>query len=252
MKVLHVIATPRGIESNTLRVSSALLATLQETSPDLTLEEVDLFNHDLPALAGDNIEAKYTLMMGQPIDRTHAESWGQIERLIQRFLAADVIVISTPMWNLSIPYALKYYIDCLIQPGYVFNYNEMGQAVPLVHGKRMIVVTSRGGDYSPGGPMEAYDFQEPYLRSIFGFIGIYDIEFINAQPMDITPELRVAATAAAIARGNALVQGVGSPEPDEEIILANPVGLKPQPIEAVIDLTSSADVTANSIADAEL
>ena len=247
MKVLHVIATPRGIESNTLRVSSALLATLQETSPDLTLEEVDLFNHDLPALAGDNIEAKYTLMMGQPIDRTHAESWGQIERLIERFLAADVIIISTPMWNLSIPYALKYYIDCLIQPGYVFTYNEMGQAVPLVHGKRMVVVTSRGGDYSPGGPMEAYDFQEPYLRSIFGFIGVYDIEFINAQPMDITPDLRVAATAAAIARGNELIDGMGGATDNSAITLPNPAGLKPQPIEATIDITAGA--TADLAAD---
>ena len=48
----------------------------------------------------------------------------------------------------------------------------------------MVVITSRGGDYSPGTPFNSHDFQEPYLRAVFGFVGISDIVFINAQPMD--------------------------------------------------------------------
>ena len=230
MKLLHVIATPRGLESNTLKVSRAFEDALREAHPDLSVDVVDLFNQDLPAIAGDNIEAKYTLMVGQPIDPNHAESWGQIEMLIEHFLSADAYLISTPMWNLSIPYALKYYIDCIIQPGYVFRYNEQGQAVPLVHGKKMVVVTSRGGAYAAPSPMSAYDFQEPYLRSIFGFIGITDLEFIHAEPMDITPELRLLGTQSAIDRAREVATSTvgglasvsGSP--------ANPVGLKPQPI----------------------
>jgi len=229
MKLLHVIATPRGSQSNTLTVSRAFEDALRETHPDLTVDVVDLFNHDLPAIAGDNIEAKYTLMIGQPIDPNHAESWGQIEMLIQHFLSADAYLISTPMWNLSIPYALKYYIDCIIQPGYVFRYNEMGQAVPLVHGKKMVVVSSRGGAYSAPSPMSAYDFQEPYLRAIFGFVGVTDMEFIHAEPMDVTPELRALGTQAAIERAREIaarddwsVASIG--------IDAHPAGLKPQPI----------------------
>jgi FMN-dependent NADH-azoreductase len=204
VKLLHIIATPRGQKSNTLRVSEAFVDRLRARRKDVSVEVVDLYNHDLPAIAGDNIETKYTLMVGQPIDKSHADSWRQIEALIQRFVAADAYVISSPMWNLSIPYALKYYIDCIVQPGYAFKYDETGKLVPLVVGKKMVVVTSRGGDYGPGSPMHAYDFQEPYLRAIFGVIGITNIEFVNAQPMDIGPAARDAALSASIERARSL------------------------------------------------
>jgi FMN-dependent NADH-azoreductase len=233
VKLLHVIATPRGEQSNGLRVSDAFLESLRTHHSDVTVDVVDLYNHDLPSIAGDNIKAKYTLMMGQPIDKNHAESWRQIELLIEHFLPADAYMITTPMWNLSIPYALKYYIDCIIQPGYVFKYNEMGQAVPLVLGKKMICVSSRGGDYAAGGPMHAYDFQEPYLRAIFGFIGITDLEFIYAQPMDITPALREVAMEAAIEQARDLAS-----RPEWALATGqdqgpSPVGLKPQPITEI-------------------
>ena len=68
--------------------------------------------------------------------------------------------------------------------------------VPLVTGKKMVCVTSRGGDFGPSSPLHSYDFQEPYLRAIFGFIGITDIEFVNAQPVDVS-QLREAALAVA-------------------------------------------------------
>jgi FMN-dependent NADH-azoreductase len=207
MRVLHIVATPREQKSNTLRIADAFLESLRATCPQLSVDVVDLYHHDLPAVAGVNIDVKYTLMVGQPIDKNHLESWQQIERLIEHFLLADVYVISTPMWNLSIPYALKYYIDCLIQPGYVFRYNEQGHPVPLVLGKRMICVTSRGGDYSPDSPLHAFDFQEPYLRAIFGFIGITDVHFINAQPMDQTAALQEAAVAASMTQARQLAAG---------------------------------------------
>ncbi len=73
----------------------------------------------------------------------------------------------------------------------------------------MVCATSYGGDYSPGSPMHAYNFHEPYLRSIFGFVGVTDVEFISAQPMDITPDLREKATTAAIARAAALARSPG-------------------------------------------
>ena len=92
------------------------------------------------------------------------------------------------MWNFSIPYKLKHYIDIIIQPKYLFRYTEKGPE-GLVKGKKMVVVSSRGGDYSAGG-MRQYDMQEPYLRAIFGFVGITDITFINAQPMDMGPDLQ--------------------------------------------------------------
>ncbi len=211
MKLLHIIATPRPTESRTLRVSQAFLEGLEAKYADLTVDELDLFTQDLPAYAGDNIEAKYSLMVGQPIDKAHQASWQHIERAIQHFLAMDVYLVSTPMWNFTIPYVLKYYIDSIVQPGYLYKYNEQGQPVGLTLGKKMVCITSRGGDYRAPSPLAEYDYQEPYLRTIFGFIGITDIQFIHAQPMDITPEWRTAALTAAIEEAHTLAANFAWP-----------------------------------------
>lgn len=208
MRILHIVASPRGADSNTLRVSASLLDALTAANPGAEVETLNLFSDELPAVAGDNIESKYSLMARRPLDPSHAESWKAIEATIQQFLAADTIVISTPMWNFNVPYALKYYIDAVVQPGYLFTYNDQGVPVGLVEGKRMICVTSRGGDYSVAH-MQPYDFQEPYLRAIFGFVGIRDIQFINAQPMDVSPDLREAAVAAAVASIGTVAETAG-------------------------------------------
>ncbi|MGB8644251.1 MAG: NAD(P)H-dependent oxidoreductase [Anaerolineae bacterium] len=227
MKLLHIVATPRNHTSHTRRVSDAFLAYARAKHPDLNVEVVDLFNQDLPSIAGENIESKYELMYGQKIDKRHEESWKQIELQIEHFLSADLYLITTPMWNFGIPYALKFYIDAIVQPGYLFKYNEMGQAIGLVAGRKMICVTSRGGDYSAGTPFHAYDFQEPYLRAIFGFVGITDMQFVNAQPMDVTTELREVATAAAIEQAKRIVDTMDwsvKPAAEKE----NPLTLKPR------------------------
>lgn len=96
------------------------------------------------------------------------------------------------MWNFSVPYVLKHYIDAIVQPRYLFAYNAAGIPIPLVHDKRMICVTTHGGDYSPD-VMHAYDMQESYLRQIFGFVDITGVRFVHAQPVDLAPELRAQA-----------------------------------------------------------
>jgi FMN-dependent NADH-azoreductase len=229
MKLLHIIATPRENESNTMKISNVLIDELRAKHPDLKIDTIDLFNQDLPSVAGDNIESKYTLTIGQPIDKQHQASWQQIELLIKHFLSADIYLITSPMWNFSIPYVLKYYIDAVVQPRYLYKYNEQGQPVGLTLGKKMVVVTSRGGDYSANSPFHAYDFQEPYLRAIFGFIGITDIQFINAQPMDITPAWREAAMNAALQAAKVCVANTDWTDQLIYAVVENPAGLKPQP-----------------------
>lgn len=192
------MSTPRGLASNTGRVSSALLEALCEHHDDIDLQTLDLFSADLPAVAGSNIEAKYALMTGQAVPEDGKKSWREIEKTIETFLAADIYVITVPMWNFGIPYALKYYIDAIVQPGYLFKYDETGQPVGLVHGKRMVVVSSHGADYSTGY-LATLDFVESYLRAIFTFVGITDITFFNVQPMDIGLDMRNAAVKQALA-----------------------------------------------------
>jgi FMN-dependent NADH-azoreductase len=232
VRVLHIIATPREVTSNTLVIAEAFLEGLRETCPGTTVDVIDLYSDDLPALAGGNIEVKYTLMAGRPIDKNHEESWREIERLIEHFMLADVLVVSTPMWNFGIPYALKYYIDCIVQPGYLFRYTEDGRPEPLVHGKRLVCITSRGGDYSPQSPLHAFDFLEPYLRTIFSFVGISEMYFVNAQPMDISPGLREEAMERALAQIRGLLaETEWSIRPVDEHT-QNPVALKPRSLAA--------------------
>jgi FMN-dependent NADH-azoreductase len=230
MKLLHILATPRHDHSNTLRVSKAFLESMVVRYPDLEVDEFNLFHRELPAVAGTNIEAKYNLMVGQPVDKLHQESWKQIEDQIAHFLSADIYLISTPMWNFGIPYPLKFYIDAIFQPGYLFRYNELGYPVPLVLGKKMLCITSRGSDYTENSPYHAYDFVEPYLRTAFGFVGITDMTFINAQPMDISSQLRDIAMAKAIAEAHHLADDYDWRMDSTVTPMVNLPDLKPAPL----------------------
>jgi FMN-dependent NADH-azoreductase len=232
MNLLHIVATPRSHESNTVRVSNALIEELYSKYDNLSVKVLDLFKADLPAVAGENIESKYKLMTGQELDSHHKTSWDAIEANINRFLEADVYLLSVPMWNFGVPYALKYYIDAIVQPGYLFRYNQQGFPEGLVTGKRMIVVTTSGADYSANSPLHSLDFVEPYLRTIFNFIGITDIHFISAQPMDVSPAIRRSATIKAIEEARLFVRNEwDTAQPGVPVEF--PDGVKPKPLGSV-------------------
>lgn len=99
----------------------------------------------------------------------------------------------------------------------------------------MIVVTSRGGDYSPNGYLYSLDFVEPYLRTIFNFVGIADIHFINAQPMDISAASRRAALLKAIAEARALVASNHWDFHEPVATIDFPEGVKPPPLVEPLD-----------------
>lgn len=181
-KILHIIATPRGADSRTLKVSNFFIKSLKAKYPNCLIDELNLFQEEIPNLTVKMIDGKYALLGGNDLSGKLKDSWKEIVSTIERFLSADAYVISTPMWNFGIPYLLKQYIDIIVQPKYLFKYTSEGPE-GLLKGKKMAVITSRGGDYS-SGDFKKFDLQEPYLRTVFGFIGITDVSFINAQPMD--------------------------------------------------------------------
>ncbi|MBF0532535.1 MAG: NAD(P)H-dependent oxidoreductase [Candidatus Omnitrophica bacterium] len=184
-KLLHIIATPRADESRTLKVSAEFLKAFQAQPPGWIIDELNLTGAQLPSLTVQRVNGKYALLSGRELQGEMKKSWDEVIRYIEQFLSADVYLISAPMWNFSIPYTLKHYIDVILQPKYLFRYTAAGPE-GLVKNKKMTVITSRGGDYS--GAMRPFDFAEPYLRAAFGFVGIKDITFINAQPMDMGQE----------------------------------------------------------------
>ena len=187
-KLLHIIATPRGEESRTLQVTNVFLKAFKEKNTDWAVDEIDLSKEKLPNLNLKETNGKYILLGGKELYGEFKKAWQDIIAQIQRFLSADAYLISSPMWNFSIPYTLKHYIDVILQPKYLFRYTPTGPE-GLVKNKKMAIITSRGGEYL-SEQMHKIDFQEPYLRAIFGLAGISDITFIHAQPMDMGPDIQ--------------------------------------------------------------
>ncbi len=187
-KLLHIIASPREDDSRTLQVAGAFMEAFQESHSDFVYEELNLAKAELPSLGQKRVDGKYLLLDGKNLYGGIKESWAEILRLIEQFLSADVYLVSTPMWNFHIPYMLKHYIDLIVQPKYLFRYTDAGPE-GLAKNKKMVVAASRGGNYD-AEKTKHFDFQEPYLRAIFGFVGIVDIEFVIAQPMDQEIELQ--------------------------------------------------------------
>lgn len=204
-KVLHIIATPREESSRTLRISRSLINKIQRRFGNVEIDSLNLFTEKLPELNVTRVGGKYMLMSGQELTGDALASWEQIKAHINRFLAADIIIISTPMWNFSIPYLLKHYIDIIAQPGFTFRYTEKGPE-GLAGNRDLFIVSTRGGDYTAGTPAAAYDQLEPYLKQVFSFIGFKDIKFISAQPMDAaTEQVRETKISEAIALAESLI-----------------------------------------------
>ncbi len=106
-KLLHIIATPRGDDSRTLRMSKAFLEAFETANPDWILDELDLAREELPSLTMKRVDGKYVLLAGSELYGDLQDAWQEILFHIERFLSADAYLISTPMWNFSIPYMLK-------------------------------------------------------------------------------------------------------------------------------------------------
>jgi FMN-dependent NADH-azoreductase len=187
-KILHIVASPREENSRTLKVADAFLDTYLNKHRDWVVDELNLWKEALPPMTMKRVDGKYVLLGGKELFGELKEAWEEIIQHIDRFTSADLYLLSTPMWNFSIPYILKQYIDIIVQPKYLFQYTAKGPE-GLIKDKKMVICTSRGGDYSSEA-MQGFDQQEPYLRTVFGFVGLKDISFINAQPMDLGKDLQ--------------------------------------------------------------
>ncbi len=202
-KVLHIIASPRGENSRTLKVSSALLETIGVRT-EIEVDELNVFAEPLPEMNVTRVNGKYMLMSGENLSGEAEKSWQEIIAHIDRLKSADIVVVSTPMWNFSIPYRLKQYIDIVAQPGFTFRYGPNGPEGMLI-GKKLFVVTSHGGDYGPDSGLMSYDKLRPYLEQIFAFLGMTDQTFISAQPMDAGgPEVRERQLQSAISMARSI------------------------------------------------
>ena len=177
------------------------METYGRAHPDDQVTTLDVFYDDLPAFDFDAVSAKYKIMHGKEHMAEDKRVWSQIVAVIDDFKAADKYVLAVPMWNFSIPYRLKQYIDILLQPGQTFTVDADGNYQGLVTGKPVFVAYARGGAYPAGTELEAFDFQKKYLELALGFIGLTDIHSVTVEPTLMNgPEAAAEGKAAAIIR----------------------------------------------------
>ena len=196
MKLLHIDSSILGTQSASRELSAAWVAGWKANHPDASVVYRDVAAQPLPHLTADVFVARSA---PQSIDDAALRARIAADDIVTReFLDADVVVIGAPMYNFSIPSQLKAWIDRIAVAGRTFSYGADGPK-GLAGGKKVVVVSSRGGVYSEG-PAAGFDHQEAYLRSVFTFLGVEDIEFIRAEALNMGPERRAAALTDAHAR----------------------------------------------------
>lgn len=187
-RILYLQASPRAAQSLSIAVADAFLETYRRHHPADTVTVLNLFQNEIPPFDGAVLDAKYAVLNGKPHTPEQAEAWKAVTRVASEFAGHDKFVLAAAMWNFSIPYRLKHYLDLLIQPGLTFRFSPASGYSGLVTGKPAFLALARGGEYPPGSPAAPFDFQRPYLETILGFIGFTEIHTVTVEPTLGDPE----------------------------------------------------------------
>ncbi|MCP6757176.1 MAG: FMN-dependent NADH-azoreductase [Fischerella sp. CENA71] len=190
MKLLHLDSSPRGERSISRTLTQQFVSLWKQIHPDVPVIYRDLGRYPVPVIDEAWIAAAFC----PPAQLTpELQSALMIsDELIAELLAANLYIFGIPMYNYSVPASFKAYIDQIVRVRRTFVVSADGYE-GLLKDKKVLVITTRGGSYA-GEPL---DFQEPYLRAVFGFIGITDVTFIHAENLAIGSEERQLAIATA-------------------------------------------------------
>jgi FMN-dependent NADH-azoreductase len=189
MNVLHIDSGILGDHSVSRRLSAAVVAQIKAEQPDATITYRDVVANPLSHLSGAHLMAANA--KPEDIDAKIAADNVEGAAVLEEFLAADTIVLGVPMYNFSLPSQLKTWIDRIAVNGKTFSYSADGPK-GLAGGKKVIVVSTRGGHYS-AGPAAVMDHQESYLKAVLGFVGITDIEIVRAEGLNLSPDSKIEA-----------------------------------------------------------
>ena len=179
--ILYIKASPRTGRSHSVAVADAFIESYRQSHPDDKIKTIDIFREKLPAFDLPAATAKYKIMHSKEHTKKDRRIWAQIVSVIEEFKSADKYVFAVPMWNFSIPYRLKQYIDIIVQPGYTFTVRQDGSYEGLVKNKPVFIAYARGGQYSADAG-KTFDMQKSYLELILGFMGLSDIRSVIIEP----------------------------------------------------------------------
>lgn len=167
------------------QLAGDFLSSLERRSPGWQLSTRDFNDQPIPHLDADWLRA-----LSSPAAERSSEQARQLaysDAVIAEVQTADLLLIGAPMYNFSLPSMLKAWFDHLARAGVTFRYTDKGPE-GLLTGKRVVVIASMGGRHQAG----ATDHLRPYLRTMLGFLGLRDVEFIVADGLNLGAEAREA------------------------------------------------------------
>ena len=176
--ILHLDSSPRGSRSISRALTKEFVSNWIQLYPQDKITYRDIGKYPVPPVDESWIAAAFNKSTVLPSELANALDIS--DELITELLNADRYVFGIPMYNFSVPSNVKAYIDQIVRINRTFNSAWEG----LLTNKKMLIITTRGSRYTDGSDLASYDFQEPYLRTVFGFIGVSDITFLYAENLN--------------------------------------------------------------------
>lgn len=181
-RILHIISSPMGGVSSSTRLGNAIIEQLLHRYPGSIVTTNNVSEEVYMHLGSQQIEAYHAAVTGYTPE--HISTLQPSDTAVQELENADIVVISLPMYNFGLPSALKAWIDHVVRAGKTFSYGS-GQPEGLLKNKKAYLAIASGGVYSEG-PLQRFDFAEPYLRFILSFIGITDVTTYRVEGVSVS------------------------------------------------------------------
>jgi FMN-dependent NADH-azoreductase len=194
--LLHISASPRKAESESLAIADTFLSTLRDIRPGVDIQTFDLWDGSLPGFGPLAATAKMAVFAGEEPSGAPLAAWNAARLTFERFAAAEYYLFSVPMWNHGVPYVLKQFIDVVSQPGMVFGFDPERGYTGLLTGRKAVVIYTSAvyGDGRP--PSFGTDFQAPYFTGWLNWAGIEDVTEIHFRPDLVTADAAAGRAAA--------------------------------------------------------
>lgn len=170
-KIIHMTSSTKGAASFSNQLGKAIIEKILLRYPDSSVTTHDLIENPAPYVSFGEVSAFYTPENEHTPEMIKAAAYSKAA--VAELLDSDILVISAPLINFSVPAQLKSWLDHITRSGQTFRYSEAGLE-GLVKGKKVFLALSGGAVYTEG-PMKEYDFLTPFLKGMLGFLGMTDV-----------------------------------------------------------------------------
>jgi FMN-dependent NADH-azoreductase len=176
-KLLHIDSSPLYGRSVSRQLTGAFVTQWKSSHPTGTVIDRDLNATPIPPVTAEWVGAAYTPEEARSAEQK--ELLALSNTLLAELEQADEYVFGVPMHNFGVPSVLKLWIDQIARVGKTFSYAD-GAPKGLLTGKKATFIIATGGNYDAKTQLASLNFVEPYLRSVFGFLGVTDVTFLTA------------------------------------------------------------------------